>query len=66
MTTAQAALASATNLHSAYYMQYYSPYPGEGVLERLGKHLLLKVGQVLFHELSNFLGLWRWPPSDRR
>lgn len=48
--------------HSAYFSQYYSPYPGESVLERLGKHMVLRLGQILFHELASFLGLWRWPP----
>lgn len=50
------------SVHSPYFMQYYSPYPGETVLQRLGKHMMLRLGQVLFSELSNFLGLWKWPP----
>ncbi len=50
-------------LHSPYFMQYYSPYPGETVFQRLAKHMLLRLGQILFQEFSNFLGLWRWPPS---
>lgn len=49
--------------HSSYFNQYYSPYPGETVLQRLGKHMLLKLGQIVFHELASFLALWRWPPS---
>lgn len=52
-------------VHSPYFMQYYSPYPGETVLQRLGKHLALRLGQVFFHELSNFLGLWKWPPLNK-
>lgn len=50
-------------LHTPYFMQYYSPYPGETVFQRLAKHMLLRLGQILFQEFSNFLGLWRWPPS---
>lgn len=49
--------------HSPYFHQYYSQYTGESVLERLVKHMLLRLGQVLFHELASFLGLWKWPPS---
>lgn len=49
------------SVHSPYFMQYYSPYPGETVLQRLAKHVALRIGQVFFHELSNFLALWKWP-----
>lgn len=49
--------------HSPYFHQYYSQYSGETVLERLVKHMLLRLGQVLFHELASFLGLWKWPPK---
>ncbi len=48
---------------SQYFNQYYSPYPNETVGERLVKHIFLRLGQVFFHELSNFFGLWRWPPG---
>lgn len=51
--------------HSPYFNQYYAPYPGESVVERLGKHLMLKLGQVFFLELSNFFGLWRWPKAGK-
>lgn len=51
--------------HSPHFMQYYSPYPGETILQRLCKHLALRLGQVFFHEVSNFLGLWRWPPTTK-
>lgn len=51
------------SIHSPYFTQYYSPYPGETILERLSKHMLLRIGQILFHELAAFLGLWRWPPK---
>jgi len=54
------------SLHSPHFMQYYSPYPGETVVQRLGKHLLLRVGQVFFSELSNFLALWKWPPLNTK
>lgn len=53
------------SMHSPHYMQYYSPYEGETVLQRLGKHLVLRLGQVFFHELSNFFGLWKWPPLHK-
>jgi hypothetical protein len=46
-----------------HFAQYYSPYAGETVTERLIKHILLRLGQVFFHEMSNFFGLWRWPPG---
>ncbi len=57
--------AAPSSLHSSHYMQYYSPYPGETVLQRLGKHMVLRLGQVFFHELSNFLALWKWPPLTK-
>lgn len=57
------AITTHNTLHSPYFTQYYSPYPGETVLERLGKHIILRLGQILFHEAAAFLGLWRWPPN---
>lgn len=69
-TTAPTQLPPANNLapgsvHSPYFMQYYSPYPGESIVERLGKHMLLRLGQILFHELAAFFGLWKWPPRKK-
>jgi len=49
--------------NTAYYNQYYAPYAEEGTAQRLGKHVVLRLLEVAFAELSKFFQLWRWPPS---
>ncbi len=43
---------------------YFTQYPGESVLQRLGKNMLLRGGATMFGELAYFFNHWTWPPRS--
>jgi hypothetical protein len=41
---------------------YFCQYPGESVLERLGKNMALRAAESVFGEVMFFFRHWTWPP----
>lgn len=41
---------------------YFTQYPGESVVSRVGKNILLRAAEAIFGELMQFFRHWSWPP----